>query len=122
MNDSQIVPAQRRRLTEKGIACAAAVRKAIGPEQQLLIDAHSRFGVEDGLALARALEPLNLFWLEEVTPAESLTSLVQINREANMPTAGGEAIYGGTVSFATFAPVRSISSCPISSFAAGCWN
>ena len=43
---------------------------------------------------SRRFEPLNLFWLEEVTPAEPIEWLATINREAKMPTAGGEAIYG----------------------------
>jgi galactonate dehydratase len=85
---------QRRPLVDAGVASAEAVREAIGPDRDLLIDAHSRFGVEDGLALAKRLEPLNLFWLEEVTPAEPVENLAAINRAAHMPTAGGEAIYG----------------------------
>lgn len=81
-------------LTQYGIECVAAVRKAIGPERDLLVDAHSRFNLERGLELARRLEPFNLFWLEEVTPAQPLDNLAAINRVARMPTAGGEAIYG----------------------------
>lgn len=86
--------AERARLTDEGVACASAVRAAIGPKNDLLIDAHSRFNLEDGLALARRLEPLNLFWLEEVTPADPVSDLAAINRAAQMPTAGGESIYG----------------------------
>jgi galactonate dehydratase len=77
-----------------GIACAQAVRQALGPHRDLLIDAHSHFDLEHGLALARRLEPLNLFWLEEVTPAIPVENLAAITRAAKMPTAGGESIYG----------------------------
>jgi len=70
------------RLTDEGIACAQAVRDAIGPDNDLLIDVHSRFNLADGLALAERFEPLNLYWLEEVTPAEPLDDLVAINRAA----------------------------------------
>lgn len=84
----------RRQLTDAGVACAQAVRRAIGPKRDLLIDAHSRFGVDEGIALAHRLEPLDLFWLEEVTPAEPITQLAAINDAAKMPTAGGESIYG----------------------------
>jgi galactonate dehydratase len=80
--------------TRLGIACATAVRRAIGPKADLLIDVHSHLDVERGLDLARRLEPLNLFWLEEVTPAVPLENLARINREAAMPTAGGESIHG----------------------------
>lgn len=80
--------------TRRGIACAEAVRKKIGPKVDLLIDVHSHLDLKRGLDLARRLEPLNLFWLEEVTPPVPLDSLATINREARMPTAGGETILG----------------------------
>lgn len=76
-----------------GIACVEAVRKAIG-RRDLLVDAHNYFDLEGGLALARRFEPLDLFWLEEVTPRSSLENLAAINRAAKMPTAGGESIFG----------------------------
>ena len=87
-------PAERARLTQAGLDCAAAVRKTIGPERDLLIDAHSRFALNEGLDLARRFEPLKLFWLEEVTEAKPLSDLATINKEATMPTAGGETIRG----------------------------
>lgn len=80
--------------TKRGIACATAVRDAIGPHVDLLIDVHSHLDLARGLELARRLEPLRLFWLEEVTPPKPLTNLASINRDAKMPTAGGETILG----------------------------
>jgi galactonate dehydratase len=80
--------------TRLGIERASAVRSAIGPKRDLLIDVHSHLDLARGLELAKRLEPLNLFWLEEVTPAKPLENLAAINRAAKMPTAGGEAIYG----------------------------
>lgn len=82
------------RLIDRGVACAEAVRAAIGPGRDLLIDVHSRLGLQDGLVLAERLRPLNLFWLEEVTPASPVGNLAAINRAAAMPTAGGESIQG----------------------------
>lgn len=80
--------------TARGVACAEAVRAVLGVRGDLLIDAHSRFDREHGLELARRFEPLNLFWLEEVTPANPLEDLAAINAAAKMPTAGGESICG----------------------------
>lgn len=77
-----------------GLACAQAVRDAIGPKRDLLIDAHSRFTLAEGLDLLERVKPLDLFWLEEVTPADPPTDLAAINRAATMKTAGGESIYG----------------------------
>ncbi len=80
--------------TRRGIACAEAVRSVLGGKRDLLIDVHSRLDVERGIELARRLEPLNLFWLEEVTPAKPVENLARIHRAAKMPTAGGETIFG----------------------------
>ncbi|HWB96723.1 MAG TPA: mandelate racemase/muconate lactonizing enzyme family protein [Bryobacteraceae bacterium] len=82
------------RFMQEGLDCAAAVRQAIGPQRDLLIDVHSHFDRSHGLELARRFEPLHLFWLEEVTPAEPLEDLAAIRKAARMPTAGGESIHG----------------------------
>ena len=87
-------PAKIEEFAKLGLDCAAAVRKVIGPKRDLLIDVHSHFDLPRGQDLARRFEPLNLFWLEEVTPPKPLEWLAAINRDAKMPTAGGEAIYG----------------------------
>ena len=84
--------ATRAEITKIGLECTAAVRQAIGPKRDLLIDAHNHFDLPRGLELAKQVEPLNLFWLEEVVRA--FDQLAVINREARMPTAGGENIYG----------------------------
>jgi galactonate dehydratase len=78
----------------RGIACAAAVRQAIGSNRDLLVDGHSHFNLEDSLDLATRLEPLKLFWLEEVTPAKPVENLAQVTKAGIMPTAGGESIRG----------------------------
>lgn len=77
-----------------GVACAEAVRAAIGPKCDLMIDLHSHLDRERGLRLLERLQPLNLFWIEEVTAAKPLSDLATINAAGKMPTAGGESIYG----------------------------
>jgi galactonate dehydratase len=77
-----------------GLACAQAVRDAIGPARQLMIDVHSRLTVKQGLAALPRFAPLDLYWLEEVTAEEGFADLATINRAARMTTAGGEALYG----------------------------
>ena len=86
--------AQIEHYAQFGVSCAEAVRTTIGPKRDLLIDVHSRFNITDGLELVHKFEPLNLFWLEEVTPAKPLDDLSAINKAAPMPTAGGESIHG----------------------------
>jgi len=83
---------ERDRMTAEGLEMTAAVREAIGPERDLLLDAHGRFNREQALDVARRLEPYGLYWLEEVTP--EIDDLAAVNREAKMSTAGGESLFG----------------------------
>lgn len=78
-------------ITQLGIDRATAVRRIIGMDKDLLLDAHSKFDVARGLKLMERVEALKLFWLEEVMPVPDLPA---IRRAERMPTAGGEAIYG----------------------------
>lgn len=77
-----------------GIRCAQSVRQTIGAHRDLMVDVHSRFNLADGLELAHRFGPLDLYWLEEVTPPEPIENLAAINKAATMPTAGGEHING----------------------------
>ena len=86
--------AQIEHFMQLGIDCAQAVRDVIGPKRDLLVDVHSHFDLKDGLELAHRFEPLNLYWLEEVTPPEPVSNLAAINQAAKMSTAGGEQIHG----------------------------
>ncbi len=78
--------------TRLGIDCIRAVRDAVGPDRDLLVDAHSNFDLARGYDLLQRLEPLNLYWLEEVT--RPFGDLAKLKRAAKMPFAGGESLVG----------------------------
>ena len=73
-----------------GIACMEAVREAIGPDADLLIDCHSHFTVNGSLEVADALRPLNLFWFEQPTPESNRAACLEVKAKCGMTTAGGE--------------------------------
>jgi galactonate dehydratase len=85
-------PALKEAHTRNGIACIEAVRKVGGDKIDVLVDAHSNFTVERGIQLGKELEPLRLFWLEEVI--RGIQNLAKVNAAVPMPTAGGESLYG----------------------------
>lgn len=75
------------------VANVAAVREAVGPDIRLGLDAHGRFGLLGALQAARALEPYDLYFLEEpLHPGES-PALVQLARQCSIPLALGERLY-----------------------------
>ena len=75
---------------ETGIACMRAVREAIGPDVDLLVDCHSRFTVKGALEVADALRDLDLFWYEQPTPETDLDDVIRIKEQCGIPIAGGE--------------------------------
>lgn len=78
--------------TDRGVACVAAVRKAVGDKVDILVDGHSNFDLAGSMEVMRRLETHRLFWLEEMTRAPE--DLAKINEVAPMLTAGGESIFG----------------------------
>ncbi|GAA2334635.1 D-mannonate dehydratase ManD [Dactylosporangium salmoneum] len=67
-----------------------AVRNEFGPELPLLHDAHHRLTPIQAARLGRSLEPYDLFWLEDCTPAENQEALRLVRRHTVTPLAIGE--------------------------------
>ena len=79
---------------ESGIACVAAMREAIGPDVELMVDCHSFFDLPLAERVARRLEPLNLAWYEEPVAPERIEETRDIRRRIKQPMAGGEVLFG----------------------------
>jgi mannonate dehydratase len=67
-----------------------AVRNEFGPELPLLHDAHHRLTPLQAAQLGTAIEPYDLFWLEDCTPAENQEALRLVRRHTTTPLAIGE--------------------------------
>ena len=80
----------RARDAAQGIACMQAVRQAIGPQVDLLVDCHSHFTIKGALELADALRDLDLFWFEQPVPETDLEACIQVKKTCGMRVAGGE--------------------------------
>jgi galactonate dehydratase len=79
---------------EQGIECVAAMRRAIGPNLNLMIDCHSHFDVKEAIDIARILEPQNLTWYEEPVPPQRTEDTMKIHAAIKQPMAGGEVLFG----------------------------
>lgn len=71
----------------------AAAREAVGPNVDILVDMHGRYDAVTGHAVAKLMEPLNLLWLEEPTPAENVEVYKSITDSTSTPIAAGENQY-----------------------------
>ncbi|MBT0769641.1 D-galactonate dehydratase family protein [Kineosporia sp. J2-2] len=67
-----------------------AVRNEFGAEVPLLHDSHHRLTPIQAARLGRSLEPYDLFWLEDVTPAENQEALRLVRQHTTTPLAIGE--------------------------------
>ena len=67
-----------------------AVRNEFGPELPLLHDGHHRMTPIQAAKLGKALEPYDLFWLEDCTPAENQEALRLVRQHTTTPLAIGE--------------------------------
>lgn len=70
----------------------AAVREAIGPDIDIIIENHSYTDAESGIQIARMAEKYGIFCFEEpTTPSPKITKYV--SDRINIPVATGERIY-----------------------------
>jgi mannonate dehydratase len=72
-----------------------AVRGEFGPELPLLHDGHHRMTPSQAARLGKALEPYDLFWLEDCTPAENQDALRLVRQHTTTPLAIGEVFNTG---------------------------
>lgn len=66
------------------------VRAEFGPDLKILHDARHRMRPIEAARLAKSLEPVDLFWLEDVTPAEDPEALRWVRHHSTTPLALGE--------------------------------
>src|SRR5260370_15078718 len=75
------------------VARLAAVREAVGPGFEIMVDANQAFTVGEAIRRARHYEPLDLAWFEEPLPAEDLGGHIRLAASTSLPVAVGESIY-----------------------------
>lgn len=75
---------------KKDIDRVAAVRDAIGPDVQLMVDANHCFNVPQAIAIGRELEKLDILWFEEPISPEDIAGYAELRGKLDIAIAGGE--------------------------------
>ena len=78
---------------QQDITHVEAVRAAIGPDIDLMIDSNHAYSRKEALALAHAIEPLNIGWFEEPLSPEDYEGYAELRQRTRIPIAGGECEY-----------------------------
>ena len=81
---------------KRAIGIVMAIRDAVGPDVDLLLEQHRRLAPMHAIRLDKQLAEFNLYWMEESCQAEFPDELAQIRREIGIPVVIGEATYTKT--------------------------
>jgi len=82
---------QAVKLHQIDLKSVSLAREVAGERVELMLDVNCPWNVEEALAMAKALAPYRLTWLEEpIWPPDDYRSLAQVRREAGIPIASGE--------------------------------
>ena len=71
----------------------AAVRDAVGPDVDILVEVHRRLAPMHAVRVAREIEKFKPFWYEEPVLAENIPALAEAKRQINIPVVTGEELY-----------------------------
>lgn len=88
----ETMPIEGNRPVRYAEQCVAAMRDAVGPDIDIMVDCHARPSPRMGMQFARALEPYNLYFFEEPCWPESVDGIAEIQRAVRTPIATGERL------------------------------
>jgi len=83
---AELAAPDRRRAVE----IVAAVREAVGPDVQIMVEMHGRFTPAAAAGVAVRLEPYDPEWIEEPVPPENAEALRRVRQATRLPIATGE--------------------------------
>jgi galactonate dehydratase len=78
---------------ELAVERVKAVREAVGPRVEILVEVHRRLAPNEAIRMANRLEPYEPFWFEEPIDAEDVEGLAEVRRRISLPVVTGEALY-----------------------------
>lgn len=79
---------------ERDLEACAAVRDAVGPDVPLMLDPYHYYDREAALALAKGLEKLDYYWMEEPMDEHSMSSYVWLCEQTHLSICGPETCEG----------------------------
>jgi len=75
------------------VSLIEAVRDAIGPDTELMLEMHGRFSPSTAVRLIHEMAPFRPAWVEEPVPPENLKALAKVADRIDLPIATGERVH-----------------------------
>jgi galactonate dehydratase len=82
-----------RQAETEAVARVKAVREAVGPEVEILVEVHRRLAPMHAIRVAEMMEPYTPYWYEEPVSARDLGGLAEARRNIRLPVVTGEELY-----------------------------
>lgn len=76
---------------KKSIHRIKAARRGIGPDVELMVDAHGSFDVSTATRLATQMEEYDIAWFEEPVSADDHVGQAEVRHATSIPIASGES-------------------------------
>jgi galactonate dehydratase len=87
------LPVDSSATNRAAVDVVAAIREAVGPDMAIGIDLHGRLAPAMSIGFARAVEPLDVWFLEEPVLPENAAAMADVARATSIPIATGERLF-----------------------------
>ena len=78
---------------EEAVSVVAAIREAVGPRVDLLVEVHRRLAPMNAIRVAKMIEKYNPYWFEEPCPPDNIPAIKEVKDNTTIPVVTGEALY-----------------------------
>jgi L-alanine-DL-glutamate epimerase-like enolase superfamily enzyme len=78
---------------QAGLWVVQEIRRAVGDRVHIAIEGHSRWDLNCALRIARALEPYDVIWMEDIIQPDSVEDLARLVQETRVPQAVSERLF-----------------------------
>jgi L-alanine-DL-glutamate epimerase-like enolase superfamily enzyme len=78
---------------KKGISYVEDIRRAVGDRMEIAIEGHARWNLTEAAKIARALEPYDILWLEEMIPPDNPQAYARLKTGTSIPLCVSERLF-----------------------------
>lgn len=77
---------------DEGISSVRKIREALGNRMQIMMEFHGFWNLPCAVRIARALEPYDVAWLEEMLPQDNMAAYEQLAQQVKQPLCVSERL------------------------------
>src|SRR3546814_4417686 len=77
---------------DKALEPFAKIRKAVGNKMDIMVELHSMWNLTAAKRIARAIEPFEPFWYEDLIKMDSLATIAEFAKSTRIPVTASETL------------------------------